>query len=76
MDFSWSEEQTAFQDMARNFAQNEMLPHAAEWDEDSIFPEETLRQAAALGFGGIYCAEEHGGSALTRLDAAIKKYGA
>ncbi|WP_425407632.1 acyl-CoA dehydrogenase family protein [Hwanghaeella sp.] len=71
MDFSWSEEQTAFQDMARNFAQNEMLPHAAEWDENSIFPEETLRQAAALGFGGIYCAEEHGGSALTRLDAAI-----
>ncbi len=71
MDFSWSEEQTAFQDMARNFAQNEMLPHAAEWDENSIFPEETVRQAAALGFGGIYCGEEHGGSALTRLDAAI-----
>jgi len=71
MDFSWSEEQTAFRDMARNFAQNEMLPHAGEWDENSIFPEETLRQAAALGFGGIYCAEEHGGSALTRLDAAI-----
>ena len=71
MDFTLSEEQLAFQDMARNFAQNEMAPHAAGWDENNIFPEETLRQAAALGFGGIYCAEEHGGSALARLDAAI-----
>ncbi len=71
MEFSLSEEQVAFQDMARNFAQNEMTPHAAEWDEKSVFPEETLRRAAALGFGGIYCGEEHGGSALSRLDAAI-----
>jgi len=71
MEFSLSEEQVAFQDMARNFAQNEMAPHAAEWDEKSVFPEDTLREAAALGFGGIYCGEEHGGSALSRLDAAI-----
>ena len=71
MEFSLSEEQVAFQDMARDFAQNEMAPHAAEWDEKSVFPEDTLRQAAALGFGGIYCGEEHGGSALSRLDAAI-----
>lgn len=71
MDFSLSEEQIAFQDMARDFASNEMAPYAAEWDEKSIFPEDTLRQAASLGFGGIYCDEEHGGSALKRLDAAI-----
>ncbi len=71
MDFTLSEEQVAFQDMARSFAEREMAPHAADWDEGSIFPEETLRAAAALGFGGIYCSEEHGGSALTRLDAAV-----
>ena len=71
MDFTLSEEQRAFQDMARDFAANEMAPHAARWDEDCIFPEEALRKAAELGFAGIYTGDDVGGSALTRLDAAI-----
>lgn len=71
MDFQLSEEQRAFQDAARDFAQNEMLPQAAEWDAGCVFPVEALRKAAALGFAGIYCKEDVGGSALTRLDAAI-----
>ena len=71
MDFQLSEEQRAFQDAAREFARNEMLPQAAEWDAQCIFPVEALRKAAALGFAGIYCKEDVGGSALTRLDAAI-----
>lgn len=71
MDFQLSEEQIAIQDMARGFAADEMLPHAAEWDEKAIFPTDTLRQAAALGFAGIYCADAHGGSGLGRLDAAL-----
>ena len=71
MDFDLSEDQTAFQDMARRFAVDAMAPHAARWDEESVFPEEVLREGAALGFGGIYCAAEHGGSELSRLDAAI-----
>ena len=71
MDFQLSEEQRAFQDMARDFAAAEMLPFAAEWDQDEIFPVEALRKAAALGFGGIYVRDDVGGSALSRLDAAI-----
>ncbi|HRF09759.1 MAG TPA: acyl-CoA dehydrogenase family protein [Xanthobacteraceae bacterium] len=71
MDFELSEEQQAFRDAARGFARDEMMPHAREWDEKSIFPVEQLRAAAALGFGGIYVKEDVGGSALTRLDAAI-----
>ena len=71
MDFQLSEEQIAIQDMARGFATDEMLPHAAKWDTEAIFPVDTLRQAAALGFAGIYCADAHGGSNLGRLDAAI-----
>ena len=71
MDFQLTEEQVTIQDMARGFATGEMLPHAAEWDEKAIFPTDTLRQAAALGFAGIYCAETHGGSGLGRLDAAL-----
>ena len=71
MDFSLSEEQRAFQDMAREFAVKEMLPHAALWDEESIFPVDCLRAAAALGFGGIYVRDDVGGSGLSRLDAAV-----
>ena len=71
MDFSLSEEQRAFQATARQFARDELMPHVRDWDENETFPVEALRLAAALGFGGIYVKEDVGGSALTRLDAAI-----
>jgi alkylation response protein AidB-like acyl-CoA dehydrogenase len=71
VDFELSDEQRAFRDTARDFACSEMMPKAREWDEGEIFPVDTLRQAAALGFGGIYVREDVGGSALTRLDAAL-----
>ncbi|MBD8875069.1 acyl-CoA dehydrogenase family protein [Roseibium polysiphoniae] len=71
MDFSLSEDQRAFRDMASAFARDEMEPYAREWDEKAYFPQETLRQAASLGFGGIYVREDVGGSSLTRTDAAI-----
>jgi alkylation response protein AidB-like acyl-CoA dehydrogenase len=71
MDFELSEEQRAIQDTARAFAREQMMPFAREWDEEEIFPVATLRQAAALGFGGIYVGADVGGSALSRLDAAI-----
>ena len=71
MDFDLSEEQRAIQDTARAFARDEMMPRAREWDEKSIFPVETLRQAAALGFGGIVVKEQYGGANLSRLDSTI-----
>ena len=71
MDFDLSDDQRAFQATARQFARDEMMPHAREWDEGEIFPVETLRKAAALGFGGIYVKDDVGGSGLSRLDATI-----
>lgn len=71
MDFSLTEEQRAFQATARQFARDEMMPFARDWDENETFPVEALRKAAALGFGGIYVKDDVGGSALSRLDAAI-----
>src|SRR5436190_2118262 len=71
MDFNLSEEQRAIQGTARAFARDEMMPHARAWDENETFPMDTLRGAAALGFGGIYVGDDVGGSALTRLDSAI-----
>ncbi|MTH97753.1 acyl-CoA dehydrogenase family protein [Roseibium sp. RKSG952] len=71
MEFALTGEQRAIQDMAAAFARDEMEPFAREWDENSVFPVDTLRKAAGLGFGGIYVHEDVGGSALTRTDAAI-----
>src|SRR6478735_5827509 len=71
MDFELTEDQRAFQATARSFAREEMMPHAREWDEGEVFPVEALRKAARLGFGGIYVKDDVGGSALTRLDAAL-----
>ncbi len=71
MDFSLTEEQRAFQATARQFARDDMMPQARGWDENEIFPVEALRKAASLGFGGIYVKEDVGGSALSRLDAAL-----
>ena len=71
MDFELSEEQLAFQATARAFAHDEMMPNARTWDEGEIFPVEALRKAARVGFGGIYVKEDVGGSALSRLDAAL-----
>jgi alkylation response protein AidB-like acyl-CoA dehydrogenase len=71
MDFSLSDDQRAIQEMAQAFARDELAPHAAKWDEDKHFPVDVLRQAAALGFAGVYVREDVGGSGLSRLDASL-----
>ena len=71
MRFELTAEQEALRDTARSFAAAALAPHAADWDERSHFPVDTLREAAALGFAGLYVREEVGGSGLTRLDAAL-----
>src|SRR6202049_3480179 len=71
MDFELSEEQRAFRDVAREFARLEIAPYARGGDEDCVFPVDALRKAAELGFGGIYVKADVGGSALSRLDAAL-----
>lgn len=71
MDFQLNEEQRAVQELAKNFAIQELAPHATEWDEQHIFPVATLKKAAELGMAGIYIPENIGGAGLSRLDAAI-----
>ena len=71
MDFGLSSEQIEIQSLARAFALKEMAPFAAKWDAECIFPSHTLKQAAQLGFGGIYCSGDWGGSGLGRVDATI-----
>lgn len=69
--FDLSDEQRQIQDMARAFTADAITPHAAEWDEKHIFPRDTIRAAAELGFGAIYVSEESGGIGLGRLEAAL-----
>ncbi|WP_187336874.1 acyl-CoA dehydrogenase family protein [Novosphingopyxis iocasae] len=69
--FDLTEEQRAIQEMARKFTADEITPHAGKWDEEHIFPRETIVKAAELGFASIYVSEESGGIGLGRLDAAL-----
>ncbi len=71
MQFELDEDRAALQAAAQEFARERMAPHALRWDEEHLFPEEVLREAASLGFAGIYVGEELGGSGLGRLDAAV-----
>ncbi|XP_072557228.1 isobutyryl-CoA dehydrogenase, mitochondrial isoform X2 [Paramormyrops kingsleyae] len=66
-----TDEQKEFQKVAFDFAAKEMAPHMAEWDDKEVFPVETMRKAAQLGFGGIYVQPDVGGSGLSRLDTSI-----
>lgn len=71
MDFELNEDQRAFSDAARQFAQEKLAPMAAEWDEQQIFPKEVLKQAGEMGFLSLYTPEKQGGLGLPRLDASI-----
>ncbi len=69
--FDLTDEQREIQDLARRFTADRITPFAAEWDEKHIFPRDTIREAAELGFAAIYVSEESGGIALGRLEAAL-----
>ncbi|MCO5564305.1 hypothetical protein L7F22_017965 [Adiantum nelumboides] len=57
-----SADQLHFRQLASDFARDELMPSAAEWDHKGHFPVDILRKAATLGFGGIFCCPEFGGS--------------
>ena len=71
MDFALSEEQQAIFDMAHDFGQSAIAPYAVDWDDQAQMPKDMLRAAAELGLASIYVPEKHGGSGLSRLDAAL-----
>ncbi len=64
-------EPNLFRESVRRFAHERMAPAAADWDRDGTFPAAVLREAAGLGLAGLYVPSEHGGSGLSRLDAAV-----
>lgn len=71
MDFALTEDQLAYQQTARQFAQKELKPHAADWDRDSHFPIDVIKKTGELGFLGLYTNPDYDGLGLPRLDSAI-----
>ncbi|KQN34859.1 acyl-CoA dehydrogenase [Sphingomonas sp. Leaf407] len=69
--FDLTDDQREIQELARRFTADAITPHAAEWDEQHIFPRDTIRQAADLGFAAIYVSEESGGIGLGRMESAL-----
>jgi alkylation response protein AidB-like acyl-CoA dehydrogenase len=83
VDFELSAEQKEIQALAREFAEREIEPHAAEWDRDHTFPREVFAKLAELGLMGTCIPEEYGGAGtdflsyilvleeLSRADAGV-----
>ncbi len=63
----FTEEHLALQQAVRNFAQKEIVPIAAEFDESGEFPLDTVRKMGAMGLMGIEVPEEYGGAGLDTL---------
>ncbi len=84
MDFRLTEEQQMIQAAAREFAQSEIAPIAAEFDRSGQFPADTIAKAGELGFMGIEVPEEYGGTGsdaisyvlvMTEISAADAAHG-
>ena len=71
MHFELSEEQSAIFDMAYAFGQDNIAPHARDWEKQGTIPKDLWPEIAQLGLGGIYVSEDMGGSGLSRLDATL-----
>jgi alkylation response protein AidB-like acyl-CoA dehydrogenase len=69
--FDLTDDQREIQELARRFTADAITPHAAEWDEKHIFPRDTIKAAAELGFAAIYVSEEAGGIGLGRMESAL-----
>lgn len=71
MNFSFTEEQLAVRDAARDFAQTELLPGVIERDEHQKFPTEQIKKLGELGFMGMMTSQEYGGAGLDTVSYVL-----
>ena len=69
--FDINDDQKSMQDMVLDCAREKIAPFAVEWDQKRHLPIDVIKETASLGMGGLYVSEDVGGSALSRLDAAV-----
>lgn len=68
---SLSEEQQMLRDLARDFADEEIMPYAAQWEKDGEFPQAAIRKAHDLGLLNCTIPEKYGGAGMSFLDEVI-----
>ncbi len=71
MDFALTEQQRMIRDAAREFAQKELAPYAAQWDRDEHFPAEQVKKLGELGFMGMNVPPEYGGAGLDTVSYVL-----
>src|SRR5512135_2483742 len=71
MDFSPTEEQLAVQKTAREFAQQEVAPKAAEIDREHRHPAELVKRMAELGLLGVAVPDQYGGAGMDHVSYAL-----
>ena len=69
--FPLTDEHKMIQNAARDFAQKEIAPIAAKFDESGEFPYETVKKMGAMGFMGIEVPEEYGGTGMDTLSYVL-----
>ncbi|AGB32432.1 acyl-CoA dehydrogenase domain-containing protein [Natrinema pellirubrum DSM 15624] len=71
MEFGLNEEQEQIRDEVRRFAENEIVPHAEEYDTEEKFPHEIVDKAAEMGLVGTSIPMEYGGAGYSTLESAL-----
>ena len=71
VEFDLSEEQEMLAELAKDFANQELIPNAEEWDRNGIFPEQSINNARELGLLNCTIPEKYGGAGLSFLDEVI-----
>ena len=71
MDFQLNDEQLQLQKSVREFAEREILPHVMEWDEESRFPLETVKELGRLGLLGVIFPPEYGGAGMGYVEYVL-----
>lgn len=71
LNFNLSEEQKALQELSQKFAKNEMIPHAAQYDETAQFPKDIIKKAFELGLMNYCIPTAYGGNSLSNLDSVV-----
>ena len=71
LDTLLSEDQRLVRDAARTFAQGQLAPHAAQWDQDGRLPDTVVRQMGELGLLGMLVPPELGGTRTDDLSYAL-----
>src|SRR6267378_185134 len=71
MDFGLSEQQLAFRDLLRTFAQRSIRPVAREWEHSGRYPTEIVDEMKAMGLFGMLVPKEYGGIEIDAVSYSI-----